>query len=72
MFVVFKAFIFFVSFCDEDRDMNGSRIDTISAEKDLGVFITVDLTWATHVSSQCAKANKLTKQTTNTRTQIRL
>ena len=42
-----------------EYDMNGSRIDTVSAERDLGVFITEDLTWATHVSSQCAKVKKL-------------
>ena len=34
-------------------------LEFVSAEKDLGLYITDDLTWSKHVGEQYAKANKL-------------
>ena len=34
-------------------------LEFVSAEKDLGLYITDDLTWSKHVGDQYAKANKL-------------
>ena len=34
-------------------------LEVTTAEKDLGVWISSDLTWSRHVTEKCAKANKL-------------
>ena len=39
--------------------MNGSALDVTTAEKDLGVWISSDLTWTNQVYHQSNKANKL-------------
>ena len=39
--------------------MNGSVLDVTTAEKDLGVWISSDLTWTNQVYHQSNKANKL-------------
>ena len=42
-----------------DYSFNGKNLETVDAEKDLGVWATSDLTWDKQTSEQCAKANKL-------------
>jgi len=39
--------------------MNASVLDVTAAEKDLGVWISSDLTWTNQVYHQSKKANKL-------------
>ena len=39
--------------------MAGSQFEAVSAEKDLGVYITDNLTWNKQVNEQCAKASML-------------
>ena len=39
--------------------MAGSQLEVVSAEKDLGVYITDNLTWNKQVNVQCAKASRL-------------
>ena len=39
--------------------MAGSQVEAVSAEKDLGVYITDNLTWNKHVNEQSAKASML-------------
>ena len=39
--------------------MDGSQHEVVSAEKDLGVYITDNLTWNKQVNEQCAKASML-------------
>ena len=42
-----------------DYHMVGSQLEVVSAEKDLGVYITDNLTWNKQVNEQCAKASRL-------------
>ena len=37
--------------------MAGSQLEVVSTEKDLGVYITDNLTWHKQVNVQCAKAS---------------
>ena len=39
--------------------MASSQLEVVSAEKDLGVYITDNLTWNKQVNEQCAKASSL-------------
>ena len=39
--------------------MAGSQLEVVCAEKDLGVYITNNLTWNKQVNVQCAKASRL-------------
>ena len=39
--------------------MAGSQLEVVCAEKDLGVYITDNLTWNKQVNAQCAKASRL-------------
>ena len=39
--------------------MAGSQLEVVSAEKDLGVYITDNLTWNNQFNVQCAKASRL-------------
>ena len=39
--------------------MDGCQLEVVSAEKDLGVYITDNLTWNKQVNEQCAKASML-------------
>ena len=39
--------------------INDKTLEVTTAEKDLGVWITSDLTWAKHVLDRCSNANKL-------------
>ena len=39
--------------------MAGCQLEVVSAEKDLGVYITDNLTWNKEVNVQCAKASRL-------------
>ena len=52
-----------------------NELTTTSAEKDLGIWVSSDLTWTKHVLERCTKANKLLgfvrrsgREITNTRT----
>ena len=38
--------------------MAGSQLEVVSTEKDLGVYITDNLTWHKQVNVQCAKASR--------------
>ena len=38
--------------------MAGSQLEVVSTEKDLGVYITDNLTWHEQVNVQCAKASR--------------
>ncbi len=40
-------------------NINGKELANSSDEKDLGVWITSDLTWTKHVLDRCSNANKL-------------
>ena len=42
-----------------DYSFNGKNLETVDTEKDLGVWVTSDLTWDKQTSEQCAKTNKL-------------
>ena len=44
--------------------MAGSQLEVVCAEKDLGVYITDNLTWNKQVNAQCAKASRLVKSIT--------
>ena len=39
--------------------MAGSQLEVVCAEKDLGVYITDNLTWNKQVNAQCSKASRL-------------
>ena len=39
--------------------MAGSQAEVVSAEKDLGVYITDNLTWNKQFNEHCAKASRL-------------
>lgn len=39
--------------------INGSQIEQVSAHRHLGVTITSDLSWSTHILATCCKAKKL-------------
>ena len=39
--------------------MASSQLEVVSAEKDLGVYVTDSLTWNKQVNEQCAKASRL-------------
>ena len=38
--------------------MNGTALESINEQKDLGIFITDDLKWSTHCQQAYARANK--------------
>lgn len=40
-------------------DMNGAMLEKTSHERDLGVWVSIDLTWNCQVLEQCSRANKL-------------
>ena len=42
-----------------DYHMDSCKLDVVKAEKDLGVYITDDLTWNKQVSEQCPRASRL-------------
>ena len=42
--------------------MAGSQLEVVCAKKDLGVYITDNLTWNKQVNAQCAKASRLLRQ----------
>ena len=39
--------------------MNSTKLHGVNEEKDLGVIITDNLSWESHLTCICAKANKL-------------
>ena len=44
---------------EHSYQLAGKPLEVTTAEKDLGVWISSDLTWTRHVTEKCAKANKL-------------
>jgi len=39
--------------------MNGTALESINEEKDLGIFITDDLKWSTHCQQAYTRANRV-------------
>ena len=44
---------------DRSYFLNGVKLKTVDASRDLGIFVSKDLHWATHINSIIAKANKM-------------